>query len=309
MVEKRNSERIIRRFGAAELFGQALTSLQPAELRRLAKSNHRTITCPFKPKHAPCSKKGGVCSLAVFEQRGSQEVRITGTPVTTCPNRFLEENKVFRWVGETILGTPDPKVVSELSFLMSEGMEDAREEDEVGRIDNVLANVQNNSISCWCALEMQAVYFSGAKMEDDFALMREWNGPGLPFPAKHRRPDYRSSGPERLMPQLQIKVPTLRHWGKKMAVIVDKAFWESVGEMRQAKHMSNADIIWFVVDYEGPENGRFRLECHKAAFTTLENAVEGFTGGTRVSLEQFEHTILGKLERQGDIEAAYGALV
>ena len=149
----------------------------------------------------------------------------------------------------------------------------------------------------WCALEMQAVYFSGGKMEDDFALMRAWKGPGLPFPQKHRRPDYRSSGPKRLMPQLQTKVPTLRRWGKKMAVIVDKAFWQSLGEMRRTKQISNADIIWFIVGYEGPADGLYRLVREEFVPTTLEGAVEGLTGGTAVSLEQFEQAIWEKLER------------
>ena len=50
------------------------------------------------------------------------------------------------------------------------------------------------------------------------------------FPAGRRRPDYRGGAPKRLMPQLQIKVPTLRRC-RKMAVVVDRAFFDSVGEM------------------------------------------------------------------------------
>ena len=172
------------------------------------------------------------------------------------------------------------------------------DESEVGRIDKVLVTGSTEQLH-WCALEMQAVYFSGGKMGDDFALMKTWAGPGIPFPAKHRHPDFRSSGPKRLMPQLQIKVPTLRRWGKKMAVIVDLAFWEWLGEMRAAKHISNADIVWFIVDYDGPENGRYRLHRHTLAPTTLENAVEGLTGGTPVTLEEFEHAIEQKLARRG----------
>ena len=144
---------------------------------------------------------------------------------------------------------------------------------------------------------MQAVYFSGGKMEDDFAVMRSWTDPGLPFPAKQRRPDFRSSGPKRLMPQLQIKVPTLRRWGKKMAVVVDRAFWKSLDEMKRTPHISNADIVWFVVDYEGPTKGRYKLKPHEAVLTTLEHAVEGLTGGMPVSLEQFERAIREKLAR------------
>ena len=79
-------------------------------------------------------------------------------------------------------------------------------------------------------MEFQAVYFSGMSMENDFKLMREWIGLGVPFPHVQRRPDFRSSGPKRLMPQLQIKVPTISRWGKKMTVVIDSSFWDSLSE-------------------------------------------------------------------------------
>ena len=88
-------------------------------------------------------------------------------------------------------------------------------------IDQVLVSVSGQGLK-WCALEMQAVYFSGKSMENDFKDMRQWEGPGIPFPKVQRRPDFRSSGPKRLMPQLQIKVPTISRWGKKMAVVLEK---------------------------------------------------------------------------------------
>jgi len=71
------------------------------------------------------------------------------------------------------------------------------EEDAVGKIDEVLVNAESGTLR-WCALEFQAVYFSGKSMENDFKAMRDWTGPGVPFPAVQRRPDFRSSGPKRL---------------------------------------------------------------------------------------------------------------
>ena len=79
-------------------------------------------------------------------------------------------------------------------------------------------------------------------MSKDFTVMKKWNGPGLPFPEGIRRPDFRSSGPKRLMPQLQIKVPTISRWGKKMAVVVDLPFWESLGAITEVDHVSNCDL-------------------------------------------------------------------
>jgi len=294
--KKRQLQRISKRYGAAELFGRAVSRLDAKELRLLSSSSHRDMPCPFKPDKKTCHKQGGVCSLVQYERQPDENVSVSGSPITTCPSRFIESGIVTRWVGETLLGTPAPKVVSEVGFLMAADGQEVSTDDEVGSIDNVLARTDGNHFE-WCALEKQAVYFSGGKMEADFITMRKWVKRGLPFPEKQRRPDFRSSGPKRLMPQLQTKVPTLRRWGKKMAVVVDKAFWDSLGEMRRAKDLSNADIIWFVVDYEGPIQGRYRLKTDKVIFTTLENAVEGLTGGTPVSLEQFEQSIKRKLER------------
>lgn len=213
----RRSDRVIRsrkRYGCGELFGQAVATLDAAELQRLSSAPNRNMPCPFKPGGAACHKKGGICSLALFEQDPSGTVRITGSPVTTCPSRFLEAGRIFSWVGEALLGTANPRVIAEVPFLMSGGGVQGATEDEVGRIDNVLVHIEGERLE-WCALEMQAVYFSGAKFEDDLARMRSWAGPGIPMPLKQRRPDFRSSGPKRLMPQLQIKVPTLRRWGKR----------------------------------------------------------------------------------------------
>ena len=125
--------------------------------------------------------------------------------------------------------------------------------------------------------------------------MREWTGPGVPFPKVQRRPDFRSSGPKRLMPQLQVKVPTISRWGKKMAVVIDKAFWESLSEMRETKDLSNCEIVWFVVSFDAAKDGRFSLRPDAIHYTTLSNAVEGLTGGTPMSLERFEREIRARL--------------
>jgi hypothetical protein len=207
----------------------------------------------------------------------------------------LEKNVITQWVGETMLGTSTPHVISELPFLMGEIQADEDgEQDAVGKIDQVLVNAEGGSC-LWCALEIQAVYFSGGKMEHDFEVMRQWQGPGVPFPKAQRHPDFRSSGPKRLMPQLQIKVPTISRWGKKMAVVIDRAFWNSLGEMREVRDLSNCEIVWFVVSFAPAIDGRFSLRRDATHFTTLDNAVEGLTGGTPMSLERFENQIRDRL--------------
>jgi hypothetical protein len=291
------------RYGAGELYGYDLTALSPERIREFSLASHKLMPCPFKPPLASgelrkCNKKGGVCSLRLFVEDESGTVVCRDQPVVTCPNRFLEGDLVFQWVGETLLGTRHPVVISELPFLMGEisEEEESGDPDAVGKIDKVLVNVDGTNLR-WCALEMQAVYFSGMSMENDFKVMRGWTGPGIPFPKVQRRPDFRSSGPKRLMPQLQIKVPTISRWGKKMAVVIDKAFWNSLSAMREVKDVSNCEIVWFVVSFSSSGSGRFTIQQDSVHFTTLNHAVEGLTGGMPMSLDRFEREIRARLTR------------
>ena len=209
-----------------------------------------------------------------------------------CPRRFEEEMTIFQWVGEVVLGTPKPAIATEIGFLKAEDGN-----THVGRIDMVLANQEAGAAALnWCALEIQAVYFSGRSMGEEFRSIRNYEGEQPPFPGQIRRPDYRSSGPKRLMPQLQIKVPTLRRWGKKMVVVVDKLFFESLGRMEEVGDLSSGDIAWFTVDFaEDHASGRFKLVRDSVHVTTLERATEGLTGGSPVTLTEFEEGIRSKL--------------
>ncbi len=199
------------------------------------------------------------------------------------------------------MGHADPLIVGEVGFLEREELSATDTDDwygreDVGRIDHVLVHPDTSHLS-WCAVEMQAVYFSGESMGKDFRKIAATMGDDLPYPGGRRHPDFRSSGPKRLMPQLQIKVPTLRRWGKKMCVLVDRMFFDSLGRMEAVRHVSNCDIAWFIVRYDEEENG-MRLRPDVVHFTTLERAVEGLTAGSPVSLPTFEARINAKLGRQ-----------
>jgi hypothetical protein len=149
----------------------------------------------------------------------------------------------------------------------------------------------------WVAVEVQAVYFSGKRMSLEFEHLLKTQGK-LSMAREKRRPDYRSSGVKRLMPQLLTKVPTLRRWGKKMAV-VDAPFFQSPGTLERVRDVSNADIVWFLVDFvEDPNGGQFRLEVVEEVFTTLESATLGLTGGLPVSQGEFEKRIKAKARKQ-----------
>ncbi len=284
--------RMATNFGAAEIFGKNILALSSSELRVEAKRSCRTTKCPFSRKY--CNKQGGVCSLREFQSADGVVSAVSDLVVATCPERFLEKNEVFAWVGEVLLGTKKPLVLKELPFLRS--VLPANDASRgVGKIDMVLVHPETSPLR-WCALEMQAVYFSGASMTQELKRLGSWKDDGLPMPEGRRRPDFRSSGPKRLMPQLQIKVPSISRWGKKMAVVVDEAFWSSLTPMTEVDDVSNSDIAWFVVRFK-PDGKRLTLTRGRLHLTTLERAVEGLTAGIPTSLSEFEKQLAVKLRK------------
>lgn len=316
---KKKSKNLTPRFGIGEWFGNCVTQMNGEERKKLAdevlkpKKERVAQLCPFQMRKpgAVCSKDGGVCSLRLYSyQEHPENGRATGVPVdgnqgelrATCPYRFHDEIDVFKWVGETLLGDPDPLLVGEVGFLEAGASTDSDGGDDVGRIDMVLVSSKTSKEAPmhWAALEIQAVYFSGNSMRGEFEAFSDPSVDWVTFPAGKRRPDYRSSGPKRLMPQLQIKVPTLRRWGKKMAVVVDRAFFDSIGAMDNVADISNADIAWFVVRFEEVQGEkRTRIVRDEVRFTTLERSVEGLTGGTPVALPTFETRIAQKFATTG----------
>lgn len=318
-------------YGRGEWYGELFKLLDPDERRRLL-----TVTpipeCPFMadvPSLAPwdskakapkikCNKAGGVCSLRKFSEAGEDGELSFGPIVTTCPNRFLEGGTMVRAIAQEILGTDNPRFAKELPFLRKPKSREASEaiaeteaeehEDEiitaegtdagredVGRIDLVFVHPEDDSI--WCAVELQAVYFSGASMSSDNDNIRAHkNANGVPFPGGARRPDFRSSGPKRLMPQLMIKVPSLRRWGKKMVVVIDRPFLDAMDEMETVDHVSNCDIVWVVVGYdETVDPGKATLVIDTMIYTTLDGAIKGLTAGNPTTLPDFEDKLQGKL--------------
>ena len=299
------------RFGIGEWYGNSFVNLSHEERKYFAEIQQNPQAdvppCPFlstKDNPRPCSKhhKGGVCSLRSYEQAG-ELVRVNPAGSTlraTCPNRFEEGGAVYRWIGEVLLDNPDAVPVGQVPFLErvpTMGGHEVSEGEGVGRIDNVLI-VPDTTPLQWCAVEIQAVYFSGDKMANDFRAIRRAHGDSLPFPAGRRRPDYRSCGPKRLMPQLQIKVPTLRRWGKKMAVVIDEDFINNMGRMRTVTDLSNADVAWFVVRFD-EKSGTPRLTRGTVYFTELEAAVLGLIAGKPVTRQVFEERIVTRLPQFG----------
>jgi len=289
-------------YGIGEWYGKLFTGLSSEERRGLAKMQGQPrerrprMPCPFRStgeREVLCKKQGGVCSLRKYVET-KDGVTVADGPdgrlCTACPHRFREQAMVFGWIGDTLLSTVDPVILGEVGFLKGP------EGRAVGQIDNILVHRNRDPLE-WCAVEMQAVYFSGAAMSREFSQLSGSSSGLLELPEGRRRPDYRSSGPKRLMPQLQIKVPTLRRWGKKMAVVVDESFFEALGAMERVSDIWNGDIVWFVVGYDEKET-RAEIAPRQFVVTTLEASVTGLTGGEPVSKEEFEAAIRDRAARR-----------
>ena len=290
----------------------ALGTMKPRDLGRLTdlrakltKQQAEELPCPFRTDspHPTCTKPGGVCSIRIFKDEQGIVAPIEGQRGrlrALCPWRFHQDGTAFDKIDERLLSDPAPIRAGEVGFLESTGNLDSDPGEDVGRIDMILvkSNAAPGAPMDWVAVEVQAVYFSGKRMSLEFEHLLKTQGK-LSMAREKRRPDYRSSGVKRLMPQLLTKVPTLRRWGKKMAVVVDAPFFHSMGKMERVRDVSNADIVWFLVDFvEDQDGGRFRLEVVEEFFTTLESATLGLTGGIPVPQPEFERRIRAKAQRK-----------
>lgn len=248
--------------------------------------------CPFNNKVPNCTKDKaknplGVCSI--YHQK---------KPVITCPIRFREE-----W-----LITDDAA-----SFFFDEdatwsSLTEVRLNDgngkTAGNIDVVLvAYDDEGKVYDFGALEVQAVYISGNVrapfeyyIEDpkNRALMNWSTQPNYP------RPDYLSSSRKRLVPQLLFKGGILNSWKKKIAVALNKGFYDTLPQM-ECVSKENADIAWLIYDLDLTEdNGQEKYSILKIdeVFTEFEPALNIITTPRPGKIEEFMNLLQEKLDEQ-----------
>ena len=210
-----------------------------------------------------------------------------GLPVIMCPSRFDEHNLLPLWLAR-IAGFSEVYLAREVPFMRS-----PTTNREAGRIDLVVA--ENCQGSSWFGLEVQAVYFSGRGMRSDFEELLENTDDVSPQPTARRRPDWRSSSAKRLMPQLQVKAPTLRRWGTKLAVAVDLPFFESIGGPTDnfSHDLNDGDIIWLVPMI----NDSNQLVEHHWEALSLEESSDKLLSAKTVRRHEFETVLRTKLQR------------
>ena len=190
-----------------------------------------------------------------------------------CPNRFLEGARVFTDVGRAAFGSGRKILVApEVRILRTRSQKGRR----IGKVDFIIAKVDDREqINDFAALEVQAVYFSGGSIRPAFdTFLRTGRVPDN----SSRRLDYRSSAQKRLMPQLSLKVPVFRRWGKRFFVAVDSLFFENLPAFKTVNSLENSEITWVVYGFQKSGEG-FTMGEPKLVFTVWEDVLSALREG------------------------------
>lgn len=212
----------------SEVFGFGVEDL--SDEARASRTNKH---CPFRD--SPCTKSSktdpiGICSLSDGQEAAS-----------LCPVRFIEGDRIFNdaarlaFGGEASFG-----VFPEIRILKIETEEGVRDR-KIGKVDFVLGQIADGEVIDFAAVEVQAVYFSGGEIRSPMNHFLEHGT--LDLANSDRRPDFRSSAQKRLVPQLQLKVPVFRRWGKKFFVVVDTQFFRELPTFSHTTP-SNSEVTW-----------------------------------------------------------------
>ena len=287
------------RYGIAEWYGQPFMDLSSEHRWRLARialeEEYEIPPCPYQTDRPSCQKRGGVCSLQRY--RINEDGRLgasEGSPVIVCPARFDEGQLLIRWLAE-IVGFPSRETMLAREVPFMRGTETSK---SAGKIDIVVARTIDGSID-WYGLEVQAVYFSGSGMSSEFGNLRDDVDPVPPFPNAVRRPDWRSSGAKRLMPQLQIKVPTVRRWGVQNGRCRGSAVLRIDRRSRanlQAGILATATSSGWCRICREAIRGHYHLERGHWEVLTLEQSNAKLLAAETVQREEFKAVLRNKLE-------------
>ena len=97
------------------------------------------------------------------------------------------------------------------------------------------------------------------------------------------------------MPQLQVKAPTLRRWATKLAVAVDRPFFDAIGGSSKSpsRDLNDGDIVWLVPRVTED----FQLVEHHWEVLSLEASSEKLLSAETMKREEFENSLRAKLRR------------
>lgn len=211
---------------------------------------------------------------------------------TICPVRFLEGGRMFTDAGRAAFGSGRTIVVApEMRILHV-----PRTGKRIGKIDFVIAALDaDGHATDFAALEVQSVYISGHSIRPAF---NEYIATGKYAAVQRNRPDYRSSAQKRLMPQLSLKVPVFRRWGKKFFVVVDAAFYAAMPPIREVTTAENSEVTWLVYPLPRTSGGcGYTLGEPRVVFTQWDDVLSALREGEAPAQSEVLAEIETKLPR------------
>jgi hypothetical protein len=213
--------------------------------------------CPFRGNDCAKGNKTnplGICSLT--------DGRLA---TVVWPVRFLEDGIMFRDAARIAFGSgaeciavPEVRVLEVLK---------GGKRKKIGKVDFLLARMEEKKAVDFAALEVQAVYISGNTIRPAFDY---YGRTGELLEEGKRRPDFRSSAQKRLMPQLALKVPIFRRWGKRFFVATESTFFGELPSMKP-QSASNGEVTWLSYEFERQPEGRFSMQTPHVVHTLWDD--------------------------------------
>lgn len=270
-----------------EVFGFPVSNLS-SQAHRF----RRGRLCPFNNKVPNCTKDKASDPLGVCSVYDDDDV------VITCPIRFRQDWVIAEDAAAFFFPAGMP-----WTSLVEVRLND-KNGKSAGNVDVVLVAYDSRGrVVDYGALEVQAVYISGNIRHPFEHYMADpgnrgdmsWQGrPNYP------RPDYLSSSRKRLAPQLMFKGGILHAWKRKMAVALNKGFYQTLPALEDVE-LAKADIAWLIYElrHESAQD-RYTLKLHRTVYTEFDTAVSQITqpeiGKERDFIDYLQTKLEEKLE-------------
>jgi hypothetical protein len=82
-----------------------------------------------------------------------------------CPTRFIQNDQIFIDAATLAFGTGIKfGVFPEVRILKIESNNDSTSSRKIGKVDYILGKIEAGKVVDFCAVEVQAVYFSGGEI-------------------------------------------------------------------------------------------------------------------------------------------------
>jgi len=264
----------------AEVFGY-----KTADKSAPARKHRDNELCPYNNIEPRCTKDRKDAPLGACSIYDRDEI------VTICPVRFREGWKISEDAAEFFFGS------SKGCTALKEVRLKERTGKSAGNIDLVITKHNSKGkVIDFGAVEVQSVYVSGNirnpfehYMEDPSKRAdMDWTKEKY-----YPNPDFLSSSRKRLAPQMIYKGQILRAWGKKLAVVVDKPFFNTLPEIKRTSK-EKADVCWLV--YELIEKkGKYELTLSERVYTSWEDVFKSIANPDIGDVSEFISLLEKKL--------------